>query len=187
MYAGAARHGLGDASTGADPASDPTPIPAGAWVTVGFYQNALGGFNSFTESWTGLATNWAGYVNWPQAELLIRDTVAYSDAILQLQVTNDTTVAQVYAVLNAISPDVSVRSIWINGARASAATLAAQEAGNADTLSNLINNPVSTIANVATSSLLQLLVPVALLGGAAYLAVSQAEKTKTYRKYVLRR
>ena len=182
---------LSGASTPLAALSDPTPIPAGSYVTIGFSQDLLGALDILT-SWTDLATQWVGYLGWPTGPLVIADTFARKDAVVAVQITNDTTVGQVATIADGLSPDVSILHVWLNGpVPPSAATLNAELAANPTAFAAAVGDPVKfltdavgNLLNKTATSLLTNSLPLIGLGVLAFWAVTSAEKTRTYQKYV---
>ena len=179
----------GSATTG-DLLTSPDPIPAGTYVTIGFSQDLLGALNVLT-SWPSLAAQWVSYLGWPTGQLVVSDTFGRKDAVVSVQITGDTTVGQVASIADAISPDVSILHVWINGEPPSAATLQTELASNATPFATAVDDPLKFVVNGAGdllnavgTSLLGGLMPWLVIGGIAFWGVTHAEKTRTYRKYV---
>jgi hypothetical protein len=179
----------GSATTG-DLLTSPEPIPAGTYVTIGFSQDLLGALNVLT-SWRDLAAQWVSYLGWPTGALVVNDTFGRKDAVVAVQITGDATVGQVASIADAISPDVSILHVWINGEPPSAATLQTELASNATPFAAAVDDPLKFVVNGAGdllnavgTSLLSGLVPWLVIGGIAFWGVTYAEKTRTYRKYV---
>lgn len=127
----------------ADLYTDPTPVPAGSWVTIGFSQNLLGALNVFT-SWTDLANQWVANLptTWPTQQLVINDSFLQHNAIVQVMIPNDSSLGEIASAADALSPDVSILRVINNGGGpASASTLATQAANNAAPLTQALAHP----------------------------------------------
>ena len=175
---------LGGSGSVSDLLTNPTVIPGGSFVTIGFSQDLLGALN-LSVSWSDLANQWIANLPWPTYELLINDTFAEKDAIVQIYLPADTTIGQVGTLANNISADVSIIHMWINVGRADAATLEAQLAANPTAFALCVEDPIACAGGALTKTALSL-IPTAAIVLAAVLAgvyvLRQVETTRTYQR-----
>lgn len=125
--------------------SDVTPIAPGTWVGIGFFQNVVGAFN-FSVTWAQLAGQWVGFLpdNFPQARLCINDTLNQKNAVIEVQVMANTTVGELASIAAAISPDVSIRAVYVNGpSRLTAAQWEQQCSENELAINKCLSDPVA--------------------------------------------
>lgn len=150
-----------------DVLTDPTPVAAGEYVTIGYYQNVLGALNVLTP-WRSLAQQWANYLpnDWAVGSPVVNDGLALKNAVVQVRVPGDTTLGAMATVANAVSADVGIRSVTDNGAQPVEGTgLQRQAVQNNPTVGTCLDDPIQCLQHLLTEGL----IVVAVVAGIAAL------------------